>query len=68
MHVRLEGCDNKFAPIPQYVLDPLDWIERNSVASSVDFAEKKTASKWYQLKSNSQIVNLKNVKRMISDD
>ena len=34
-------CDDRFAANPQYIFHALDWIERNAVASSVHFAERK---------------------------
>ena len=41
VHARLKCCDDRFASNSQYVLHAIDWIERNPVASSIHFAEKK---------------------------
>ena len=41
MHARLKGCDDRFAANPKYIFHALGWIERNVIASSVHFAEKK---------------------------
>ena len=41
MHARLKCCDDRFATNLQYIFHALDWIERNYVASSVHFAERK---------------------------
>ena len=43
MHARLKCCDHRFAANPQYmyIFHALDWMERNAVASSVHFAERK---------------------------
>ena len=65
LHVRLRCCDDRFAANPQYIFHALDWIERNAVASSVHFAERK---QFQSEISVGQLVNHNNVKRMISDD
>ena len=44
MHARLKCCDDRFASNSQHVLHAIDWIERNPVASSIHFAEKKNQS------------------------
>ena len=41
MHARLKCCDDRFAANPQYIFHTLDWIQRNAVASSVHFVERK---------------------------
>ena len=41
MHARLKCCDDRFAANPQYIFHAVDWIERNAVASSVHFTERK---------------------------
>ena len=65
VHARLTCCDDKFAANPQYIFHTLDWIERNAIASSVHFAERKQ----FQSEINvGQLVNHDNVKQMISDD
>ena len=61
----MKCCDDRFAANPQYMLHALDWVERNTVASSVHFTERK------QLQSEvniGQLVNHDNVRRIISDD
>ena len=65
MHTRLKCCDDNFASNPQYIFHALGWIERNSVARSVHFAERK---QFQSEISVSQLVNHNNVRRMISDD
>ena len=40
-NARLKFCDERFASNPQYIFQTLDWIERNAVASSIYFAERK---------------------------
>ena len=65
MHARLNGCDDRFASNPQYIFHTLDWIERNAVASSIHFAERKQ----FQSDINAgQLINSDNVRHMISDD
>ena len=41
MHATLKCCDDRFAANPQYVFHALDWLERNTVVSSVNFSERK---------------------------
>ena len=65
MHTRLKCCDDRFASNPQYIFHALDWIERNAVASSVHFAERK---QFQNEISVGQLKNHNNVRRMISDD
>ena len=65
VHTRLKCCDDRFASNPQYIFHALDWIERNAVASSVHFAERK---QFQSEISVGQLVNHSNVRRMISDD
>ena len=65
MHTRLKCCDDRFASNPQYIFHALDWIERNAVASSVHFAERK---QFQSEISVGQLVNHNHVRRMISDD
>ena len=65
MHARLKCCDDRFAANPQYIFHALDWIERNAVASSVHFAERK---QFQSEISVGQLVNQDNVRRMICDD
>ena len=64
-HAKLTCCDDKFAANPQYIFHTLDWIERNAVASSVDFAERKQFQNEISI---GQLVNHNNVRRMIPDD
>ena len=65
VHARLKCCDDRFASNPQYIFQALDWIERNAVASSIHFAERKQ----FQTEINvGQLVNQDNIRRMISDD
>ena len=65
VHARLKCCDDRFASNPQYIFQSLDWIERNAVASSIHFAERKQ----FQSEVNvGQLVNQENIRRMISDD
>ena len=65
VHARLKGCDDRFASNFQYIFHALDWIERNAVASSVHFAERKQFQRDIRF---GQLVNEDIVKRMISDD
>ena len=65
VHTRLKCCDDRFASNSQYIFHALDWIERNAVASSIHFAERK------QFQSDisvGQLMNKDTVKIMISDD
>ena len=65
VHTRLKCCDDRFASNPQFIFNALDWIERNIVASSVHFAQRK------QLQSEisvGQLVNHNDVRRMICND
>ena len=65
VHARLKCCNDSFAANPRYIFQTLNWMERNAVASSVDFAERKQ----FQSEINvGQLVNHDNVRRMISDD
>ena len=65
MLTRLKCCDNRFSTNPQYIFHLLDWIERHAVTSSVHFAERKQ----FQSEINvGQLVNLKNIRKIISDD
>ena len=41
MHDRLKYCDNWFATNPQYIFRALYWMEKNDVAGSSYFAERK---------------------------
>ena len=65
IHARLKCCDDRFASDPQYIFHALDWIERNAVASSINFAERK---QFQSEISAGQLVSSDNVRRMISDD
>ena len=65
VHTRLKSCDDRFASNPEYIFCALDWIERNAVASSVHFAERK---QFQSEISEGQLVNHNNVRRMIPDD
>ena len=65
VHARLKCCDDRFASNPQYIFHALDWIERNAVASSVPFVERK---QFQSEISVGQLVDHNNVRRMISDD
>ena len=65
LHVRLRCCDDRFAANPQYIFHALDWIERNAIASSVHFVERK---QFQSEISVGQLVNHDNVRRIISDD
>ena len=65
VHTRLKCCDDRFASNPQYIFHALDWIERNAVASSVHFAERK---QFQSEISVGQLVNHSNVRKMISED
>ena len=65
VHTRLKCCDDRFASNPQYIFHALDWIERNAVASSVHFAERK---QFQSEISVGQLVNHNDVRRMISND
>ena len=65
MHARLKCYDDRFASNSQYIFHALDWIERNAVAGSIHFAERK------QFQSDISVgkfMNKDTVKRMISDD
>ena len=60
----MKCCDDRFASNPQYIVHALDWIERNVVAISVHFTERK---QFQSEISVGQLVNHNNVRRMISD-
>ena len=64
VHARLKCCDDRFASNPQNIFHALDWMEKNAVASSVHFAERK---QFQSEISVGQLVNHGNVRRMISD-
>ena len=64
MHTRVKCCDDRFASNPQHIVHALDWIERNVVAISVHFTERK---QFQSEISVGQLVNHNNVRRMISD-
>ena len=64
VHTRLKCFDDRFASNSRYIFHALDWIERNTVASSIHFPERK------QFQSDisvGQLMNKITVKRMISD-
>ena len=65
IHARLKCCDDRFASDPQYIFSALDWIEREAVASSITFAQRKTFQGDI---SAGQLLTSGNVTRMISDD
>ena len=65
VHCRLKSCDDRFAANPQYMFHALDWIERNAVATSDHFAQRKHFQSEISV---DQLVNHGNVRRMISDD
>ena len=60
VHARLKCCDDRFAANPQYIFHAFDWIERNAIANSVNFAERKL--------NVAKLVNHDNVRRMIYDE
>ena len=64
VHARLKCSDDRFASNPQYIFHALDWIEKNAVASSIHFAERKH----FQGDINAGQVTSNNVRHMISDD
>ena len=65
VHARLKCCDDRFASNPQNIFHALDWMEKNAVASSVHFAERK---QFQSEISVGQLVHHSNVRRMISDE
>ena len=65
MYARLKFCDDRFASDSQYIFHALDWIERNAVASSIHFIERKQFQNGISV---CQLTNKDTVKRMISDD
>ena len=65
VHARLKYHDDRFESNPQYIFHALDWIERNAVASSIHFAERK---QFQDDISAGQLVNTNNVRCLISDD
>ena len=65
IHARLKCCDDRFASNPQYIFQALDWIERNAVASSIHFTERKLFQSDIKV---GELVNKDNIRRMISDD
>ena len=65
VHTKLKCCHDRFTSNSQYIFHALDWIERNAVASSVHFAERK---QFQNDISVGQLMNEDTVKRMISDD
>ena len=66
VHCRLKCSDGRFAENSQYLFHSLDWIEKNAVASSIHFTERKH----FQSReiNAGQIVNQQNVTRLITDD
>ena len=56
MHARLK-CDDRFASNSQYVLHAIDWIERNPVASSIHFPEKKKKKKKKKIRVTLVLIN-----------
>ena len=65
VHARLKCCDDRFAANPECIFHALDWSARNTVASSIQFVERKQ----FQSEINKgQLVNHENVTKMISDD
>ena len=60
VHARPKCCDDRFAANPQYIFHAFDWIERNAIANSVNFAERKL--------NVAKLVNHDNVRRMIYDE
>ena len=65
VHARLKCCDYRIAASPQYIFHALGRIEKNAVASSVHFAERK---QFQSEISVGQLVHHSNVRRMISDE
>ena len=65
VQTRLKCSDNRFASNPQYLFSCLDWVERNAVASSINFTQRK------QFQSEINVGNLLNsdhIQRMIGED
>ena len=65
MHTRVKCCDDRFASNPQHIVHALDWIERNVVAISVHFTERK---QFQSEISVGQLVNHNNARRMMTDN
>ena len=61
---RLKSPDDWWASNPQYIFHVLDWIQKNVVASSIYFSQRKH----YQADFNPEQVNSNNVRWTISDD
>ena len=65
MHARLKCCDDRFASNAQYIFKSLDWIERNAVANTIHFTERK------QFQSDidaGQLISQEHISRMMSAD
>ena len=56
--------DDRFAAYLEYIFRALDWIERNAVASSIHFAERKQCQSVINVV---QLVSQYSVRKMISD-
>ena len=41
IHARLKSSDNRWASNLQYICHALDWIQKNAVASSIYFSQRK---------------------------
>ena len=61
----MKCCGDWFALNPQYIFHALDWIEREAVCSSINFADRKQfqseVTAW-------QLLNQDNIRGIMSDD
>ena len=81
-HARLKCADNRFASDPQYIFGMLNWIERETISSTIHFARMKrrqegpiqardiqnrdTLGHYYQMQSYIPPLNLSEEHRNIS--
>ena len=64
IHARLKSCDPRFASDPQYIFQCLNWIEREAILNTINFAERKRRQ--HPLTAG-DIQNNTSFKHMISD-
>ena len=63
IHARLKSSDNRWVSNLQYIFHALDWIQKNAVASSIYFSQRK-----HQDNLIAGQINPNNVRRTLSDD
>jgi len=63
-HARLKCSDSRFASDPQYIFALLNWIEKETILSTINIAERKR--KQVPMKAG-QIINRSSFKSLLSD-